>query len=516
MSSLTARFKAARRVGTPLVAISTADQQAAVAMLREVTGAKVPVILWDIVRGWQPGNEPGKTAIMAACDGSDPAAVTMDPVECLALAAKLPDTALLFCMNAHRLVSADDRSRGGQQTIQAVANLRDQFKLNLRTLVLLGPSFSVAPELAPDILMLEDPLPNDEALRNIVTGLLPGTPDDALLTRAVDAVRGLAAFSAEQATALALAGKNGGSDAGTLDLDELWGRKRSMIAATPGLSVWGGEERLDHIGGCVEVKTFARRLLAGREAPRCVVFVDEIEKAMAGATGAGGGDSSGVSQAFLGTFLTEMQDNGWGGTICVGPPGAAKSAFAKAVGAEAGLPTIVLDLGGMKGSLVGQSEERLRTAMRTIKAVGGSRVYVVATCNKITTLPPELRRRFTLGTFFFDLPDASERAAIWAIYRKQFGKDGNAAWKVLPNDEGWTGAEIRQCAILSHRLNLTLIEAAAYIVPVSRSNADDLEALRRQADGRFLSASYPGTYRRAEAVVAPVATKRKLTTNAEV
>lgn len=504
MITLAARFKAARRVGTPLIAISTADQPAAVLTLRN--GTTVPVILWDIVRGWLPGNDAGAAAIRDTLNGGDPASVTVDPVECLAAAATLPSKSILFCYNAHRLVSPDDRSRGGAQTVQAVANLRDLFKRDLRTLVLLGPSFNLAPEVAPDILVLDDPLPDDAQLTEIVVGLA-GPPKPAVLKKAVDALRGLAAFSAEQATALSL-----NTDDGAIDLEELWSRKRAMIGATPGLSVWAGGETLEQVGGCDQIKMFLRSLIKGQESPRCIVFIDEIEKSMAGAT-SGSGDSSGVSQGFLEVFLREMQDNNWSGIIEIGPPGAAKSAVAKGIGASAGIPTIALDLNGMKASLVGQSEERLRTAMKVIKAVGGRQVLVVATCNKIATLPPELRRRFTMGTFFFDLPDAKERSAIWDIYQKQYGceHEPGAEYSILPRDEGWTGAEIRQCCMLAYRLGITLTEAATYIVPVAKAAAEQIEELRRSAEGRFLSASHPGLYTRAATPVATTA-KRQLST----
>lgn len=67
-------------------------------------------------------------------------------------------------------------------------------------------------------------------------------------------------------------------------------------------------------------------------------------------------------------------------------------------------------------------------------------------------------------------------------------------WDVTPNDEGWTGAEIRECCRKAWRLNLSLTDSAAYVVPVARSAADQIDGLRRQASGRFLSASSPGVY----------------------
>ena len=83
--------------------------------------------------------------------------------------------------------------------------------------------------------------------------------------------------------------------------------------------------------------------------------------------------------------------------------------------------------------------------------------------------------------------------------------------RVIPPDEGWTGAEIRQCCDIAWRLGCSLIEAAAFVVPVSRSAADKLEALRTQADGRFLSASLPGVYQRKVVPAATPTTGRAIT-----
>ena len=170
-------------------------------------------------------------------------------------------------------------------------------------------------------------------------------------------------------------------------------------------------------------------------------------------------------------------------------PGAAKSAVAKAAGATAGVPTVAFDLSAMQNSLVGGSGERLRAALQVVDAISQGRSVWIATCNLITSLPPELRRRFTLGTFFFDLPSPGERKAIWDIYLKKWNLKGD-----LPDDEGWTGAEIKECCRKAWRLKLSLRESAEYIVPVSRSAPDQIEALRRQSSGRFLSAAHPGVF----------------------
>ena len=181
----------------------------------------------------------------------------------------------------------------------------------------------------------------------------------------------------------------------------------------------------------------------------------------------------------------------------IGPRGGAKSATAKATGGTAGIPTIAFDLAAMESSLVGASTERLRTALKIIDAVSQGRMLFIATCNSIASLPPELRRRFTLGTFFFDLPTAEERETIWRIYLKKYEVSGD-----LPDDEGWTGAEIKECCRRAYRLRMTLAEASRYIVPVSRSAGEQIKALRQMASGKFISASTPGVYRYEEEIVA--------------
>jgi MoxR-like ATPase len=307
----------------------------------------------------------------------------------------------------------------------------------------------------------------------------------------VDALVGLAAYPAEQVLAMSITKKG-------LDLERLWERKRQAVEQTPGLSVWRGGETFHEIGGCEGIKRFLKAVLCGEEAPRVIVFVDEIEKAFAGT----GTDMSGVKTEMTGTMLSWMQDRGADGVVLVGPPGCAKSAAAKAAGNSIGVPTIAFDLSAMQSSLVGGSGERLRAALQVVDAISQGRSLWIATCNSIASLPPELRRRFTLGTFFFDLPSAEERSAIWRIYLKRWNLSGD-----LPKDEGWTGAEIKQCCRKAWRLKLSLKESAEYIVPIARSAADQIDALRRQASGRFLSASNPGVFL-VEQPVSAVAGKR--------
>lgn len=493
MTTTLSQFKAARRVSAPIVAIKTADQFAVVqSILKSLpTDEPPPCVTWDLVRGLAALNEPGRTAVAGL--GVDPMTTT-NPGEMLQLALQLPGSTALFCYNFHRVIQNEVVSQG-------VWNTRETFKVDGRTLVLLGPDMPFPAEWTQDVLVIDDALPTEDELVAIIkeqheSADLP-LPTPEVLAKAFEAVSGLAAFPAEQVVAMSL------TKAG-IDIGALWERKRQVIEQTPGLSVYRGTESFDDIGGIENAKQFGRAILAGESAPRAVVFIDEIEKAMAG----NAGDLSGVSQEMLGTLLTWMQEKSVTGMISVGPPGAAKSAYAKALGNTGGIPTIVFDLSGMKGSLVGESGRNLRQALKVVDAVSQGHALVIATCNSIAQLPPELRRRFTFGTFFFDLPTADERAVIWSMYSKKFSLPD----QLLPKDEGWTGAEIRVACDIAWRLKISLVEAASYVVPVSKSAGDQIARLREQARGRFISASYPGVYGDPHAAAAPAkAPTRRLT-----
>src|SRR5664279_4970337 len=64
------------------------------------------------------------------------------------------------------------------------------------------------------------------------------------------------------------------------------------------------------------------------------------------------------------------------GVLVLGVPGTGKSTFAKALGNELELPTIVLDLGRLKGSLVGETERRTREALRLLRATRRNVAFV--------------------------------------------------------------------------------------------------------------------------------------------
>ncbi len=492
------KFRRARNAGTPLFAVTCFDPAATMARIQgSLVGATdpdddklgaVPIIQWDIIDGWRHRNKAGLKAIDDALSATGADVMqTINPVENLKLALGLPENTIVFMLNAHHFLAEPD-------FLQALWNTRDAFKSNLRNIVMIGPDFELPAQIQQDVFVLDEALPTEDHLRGIIKGLISDTAIKLTKeqeTAAIDALRGLSAFPAEQSIAMNMRKT-------ALDVTGLWERKQKLISSTPGLRVYDGKESFDDIGGCDQIKRFMRGVIKGKDAPNVLVFIDEGEKMFAGATG-DTSDSSGVSQDFLGTTLSYMEDNEADGAILYGPPGAAKSAIAKATGNEAGVPTIMLDLGGMKGGLVGKSEAQIRNAFKVITAVGGGKAFFIMTCNKIVELPPELRRRFTSGIFFFDLPTEEERAKIWPIYLNKYQLDGYVPEGKGNLDEGWTGAEIRNCCRMAYRQGISIFEASKYIVPVSRSAATQIQALRRQASGAYLSANKDGVYEWKEA-----------------
>lgn len=471
-------FKSARRVSTPLVGIATSDQQALARRLFEAVGngkSEAPKVLWDVLRGPKGINDSGKK-MLASIEPIDVEAAA-HPASMLKLAAEFTAKTITVMFNGHAFF--DD-----PVVRQGIVNLRDPYCEDRRTMVFTAPAFNLPAELQ-DIVLLDEGMPDDEQITGILQRLLTdtyGSSDGTHLKKVdpdwVNATRGLSAFSAEQIFAMSL--REGGVDDG-----DLWDRKREAINQTRGLKFLRDGKGFDALGGLSSGKQFVRGL--GKR-PGVILFVDEMDKTIAG----GEHDSTGVSQDFHGYMLQWMENNFHDGMIAVGPPGGGKTAFGMAIGPTLGIPVIVLDPGGLKQKHVGESEDNVRQALKVVQSVGGADgVFVFGTCNSEARLSPEFKRRFRSGEWYFDLPTEEERNVIWPIHLGAYDLDVDME---RPDDAGWTGAEIRNCCDLASRMNSTLVQASAYIVPVSRSSRSSIKALREAAEGNWLSASYPGAY----------------------
>ena len=152
--------------------------------------------------------------------------------------------------------------------LQGIWNLRDTLKTVGAMLIMLSPPGVVLPpELSQDVLVIDEPLPSQDILREIVCQTFAQTRLNPLgeeeTARAVDALLGLAAFPAEQVVAMSLS-KQG------LNHNQLWERKRQIIEQAPGLTVWRGGETFEDVGGCANIRRFLEAVLAGLDPPRAV------------------------------------------------------------------------------------------------------------------------------------------------------------------------------------------------------------------------------------------------------
>jgi hypothetical protein len=476
MGQLIENIKSARMSGVPLIAVESQDQPATLDAVSTAIENAAHVV-WDCINGLRHQNPAGELALKDL--GADVLRDSPRIVNALRAALKLPKGAMLYLYNSHAFMNEPP-------AVQGIQNLREAFKESKRMLVMLGPSFAdMRTELQADVIVLQEPLPTEEQLGALITDLHEAADkvlDKAKLPGMVDALRGLPAlFTAEQVAAMSF------RKAG-LDMDALWERKEAAINATKGLTITRSTTKYADLAGMDTIQTFLKRYQSGPRPFRLVLFWDEIEKMMAGAGGEAQ-DSSGVSSDFLGVCLKMMEEMGWAGLILLGVPGSGKTALGDATSGEFNVPRISMDFGAMKGKFVGDSESAVRTAFNVVKALGGEDVLVIATCNRLKNLPPEFRRRFWLGNWYYDVPTVEEQEPIKRIYEKKFGCGSD--W---PDTTDWTGAEIRNCARLTQRLGCSLREAGEYVVPIAKADPDSLEQLRAVADGRFLSVSKPGTW----------------------
>lgn len=222
------------------------------------------------------------------------------------------------------------------------------------------------------------------------------------------------------------------------------------------------------------------------------------------------------------------------GVLLTGVPGCGKSLIARAIAGTWGMALAALDAGRLHGSLVGESESRLRQALAAAEAMtpvvlwideiekafadgeqndGGvsqrvmgvllrwlqerpDGVFVVATSNDVTSLPPEVTRRGRFDELFFvDLPDPLERQAILAHHLTTRRRDPGAfdLSALAAQSDGFSGAEI-ESAITSALYSAfergvdldsdSLASELIRTVPLSVNRAEDITALRQWAVGR--------------------------------
>ena len=221
------------------------------------------------------------------------------------------------------------------------------------------------------------------------------------------------------------------------------------------------------------------------------------------------------------------------GILLTGVPGCGKSLVAKTIASSWGVPLILLDPSRLYSKYVGESEARLNSALQTVEAMspvvvwideiekgfasgdsdGGvssrilgtflrwlqdreSKVFMVATANDVSALPPELLRRGRFDQIFFvDLPDADARRSILITHLNRRDQDASRidVDRIVEATDGFSGAEIETVVVgalyrsAGARLTLdttVLLAEIATTVPLAVSRREDIEGLRRWANER--------------------------------
>jgi hypothetical protein len=424
---------------------------------------------WDIDRGLHVGDQTIE-------DAPDPLAAVK------AAGAMGNETSILVLENFHRFLASTE-------IVQAMVGQLHAGKQTRSIIVVLSPVLDLPPELEKLFIAVEHSLPTREQIKEIAEGI--GTedgelPDEMELEQVLDAASGLTRAEAESAFSLSLVRH------GRITPETTWELKTQTLRKSGLLELYRGDADFGSLGGLDALKSFCKRALTRSN--------DRVRAK---------------------------------GVMLLSPPGCGKSQICKALGNESGRPVILLDVGSLMGSLVGQTESRTRQALKIIdamgktvvlldeadKALGGagggagdsgvssrmfgtflawlndreSDSFVVCTANDVQKLPPEFARaeRFD-SVFFVDLPLAEQKKLIWDQYISVFELDPSQA---KPKDESWTGAEIKACCRLAALLDVPLKAASNNVVPVAVTAHESIDRLRSWASGRCIDAQKGGVYK---------------------
>ncbi|MDB5338007.1 MAG: ftsH4 2 [Planctomycetaceae bacterium] len=287
------------------------DAQAEIAKLCRQENWRLAV--WNIERGLsiagQSETEP--------TGGQDPLAA----IRSLPALSSQDSSAILVLENFHRFLSS-------AEIVQALSRQLVTGKQNRTFVIILSPVVQIPVELEKLFVVIEHELPGRAQLHEIAAGIATEEgelPDGQELDMLLDAASGLTRHEAEAAFSLSLVRH------GRLVADAVWELKTQTLRKSGLLSLYRGDEDFSRLGGLSALKAFCKRALL---------------------------------QPGRGNPLKRAR-----GVLLLSPPGCGKSQFCKSLGQEVGRPVLMLDVGSLMGSLVGQSEERTRQALRIIDAM---------------------------------------------------------------------------------------------------------------------------------------------------
>ena len=291
-------------------------------------------------------------------------------------------------------------------------------------------------------------------------------PDEDFCDDLVTALKGLSEFEIINILSLALSGNN---ELKRSDINLILDQKKQMIQKLNILEMIDAKEKLEDIGGLENLKDWLKR--------KAKIF-NSIKAAQ--------------------NFGVQIPK----GILIVGMPGCGKSLSAKATAKTFDMPLLKMDMGRIMGKYVGESETNMRRALKLSEEIapcvlwidelekafsgigggGGSgevttrlfgtfltwmqektqAVFVVATANDVSSLPPELLRKGRFDEIFYiGLPNSAERRKIFEIYFNKIPtRDVDGLTKNLDefvaSTRNYSGADIE--GVVKEAVELAFIE----------------------------------------------------------
>jgi len=473
-----------------LIVLTTVEEERALELMRQLCERmRRPCISWDVADGFQA---------VVNVQGALPSA--RDPLTALEQIDKWDGSALFVLKDFHE-------AWANPQVKRKLRNVAQRLKYTHKSIVVTTPTAQIPPELRDETVPLELPLPSAQELDAVLERLLQTPGVKSQLTplgreKLLQAALGLTAAQAQRVFAKAIVADGALDDR---DIALITEEKKQVIRESEALEFYSVSETIEDVGGLGVLKQWLRLR----------------ERA----------------------FTQQAREYGLPapkGVALIGIPGTGKSLVAKTIGGLWRLPLLRLDVGALFGSLVGESEERTRRALRLAETIapcllwidemekalahGGldsgtstrvfgtiltwmqektAPVFVVATANNIQSLPPELLRKGRFDeVFFLDLPTQEERKEIFAVHLRKRGR--------IPSDydldalarksQGYVGAEIEQAIIDAMYLGFSeerefttddILQSLKRQVPLSVAQREVIESLRQWLrEGRAQSASF--------------------------
>ncbi|MBI3848887.1 MAG: AAA family ATPase [Verrucomicrobia bacterium] len=435
-------------------------------------------------------------------------AATKDPLAALDQVIEQVEPAIFIFKDFHPFLTKNNFA-----IIRKLKEIALHLKNSFKTIILVSPALEIPTELEKEITVLNFPLPNRDDLAALLDKIVDEVKqfkqvkidlDEAGRERLLQAALGLTLGEAENVFAKIIVKDERLSGE---DVNEVFAEKQQIIRKSGLLEYYATTETFSQVGGMSVLKDWLQK--------RASSFTDQ-------------------ARAF---GLPAPK-----GILLLGVQGCGKSLCAKAVSSLWQQPLLRFDMGRMFGSLVGSSEENVRKAISVAesvapailwvdeidKAFAGSQgsgatdggttarvfgtfltwlsektapVFVVATANDISQLPPELMRKGRLDEIFFvDLPSESEREEIFRIHITKRGREPkNFDLKALVDaSKDFSGAEVEE-AIISALYDAFyaqqelatdhILEALRQTVPLAKTMDEQINRLRTWTEGRARNAS---------------------------